>query len=203
MSKRPILDPGKAYTFRNYYELNFEPDDILAEFDCSFSRRRLNLSKYDGELDRIEDLRGRIEESLSYISLTSEAARRELLIAPILIDLCHYSHCKLRIEYPIAIDDRLKGDLDYYLFSDRSLLVIEAKNADLARGFTQLAVELIAVDEWTDSEAPILYGAVTTGDVWRFGLFHRQERLIEQDLELYKVPTDLEELLRILVAAII
>jgi hypothetical protein len=29
------------------------------------------------------------------------------------------------------------------------LLVVEAKNADLARGFTQLAVELIAIDVWT------------------------------------------------------
>ena len=41
---------------------------------------------------------------------------------------------------------QLKGSLDYYLYSVGKLLVIEAKNADLAKGFTQLAVELIALD---------------------------------------------------------
>lgn len=79
-------------------------------------------------------------------------------------------------------------------------MVIEAKNADLARGFTQLAVELIAIDQWTASNDPILYGAVSTGDIWQFGLFNRDERRIEQDLNLYRVPTDLEELFRILIA---
>jgi hypothetical protein len=36
--------------------------------------------------------------------------------------------------------------------------VVEAKNADLAKGFTQLAVELIAIDQWLDSPAPDIYG---------------------------------------------
>ncbi len=35
--------------------------------------------------------------------------------------------------------------LDYYLQFRNQLLVIEAKNADHQRAFTQLAVELIAV----------------------------------------------------------
>ncbi|MBW4546132.1 MAG: hypothetical protein KME25_17035 [Symplocastrum torsivum CPER-KK1] len=41
--------------------------------------------------------------------------------------------------------------LDYYLPSEHELLVIEAKNADLQRGFTQLGVELIAIDQWSPS----------------------------------------------------
>ncbi|NJM85028.1 MAG: hypothetical protein HC873_14160 [Leptolyngbyaceae cyanobacterium SL_1_1] len=39
------------------------------------------------------------------------------------------------------------------------------KNADLARGFTQLAIELIALEQWTDSATPRLYGAVSTSDI--------------------------------------
>jgi hypothetical protein len=92
--------------------------------------------------------------------------------------------------------------LDYYLYADHKLLVVEAKNADLARGFTQLAVELIALNEWSDSDTPILQGAVSTGDVWQFGLLNRQDKQITQDLNLYRVPADLEELLRILVASL-
>jgi len=57
--------------------------------------------------------------------------------------------------------------LDYLLRSQKNLLVIEAKNDDLTRGFTQLAVELIALAEVEENN--ILYGAVTIGDVWRFG----------------------------------
>jgi hypothetical protein len=46
---------------------------------------------------------------------------------------------------------------------------------------------------------PVLYGAVTTGDIWKFGKLQRQQRQIEQDINLYRVPADLGELLGILV----
>ncbi len=202
MTKTPILQPGQSYTFRSYFEMPFEPDDILAEFGYSLKRSLLNLPQSTTQLDRLTSLKSRIEESLPYISLTSEAARRELLIAPILLDVIHYTRAQLRIEYPLTVTNQLKGSLDYYLYADHKLLVVEAKNADLARGFTQLAVELIALNEWSDSDTPILQGAVSTGDVWQFGLLNREDRQITQDLNLYRVPADLEELLRILVASL-
>jgi hypothetical protein len=88
---------------------------------------------------------------------------------------------------------------DYYLQSQHNVLVVEAKQADITRGFTQLAAELIALDSWVESDEPILYGAVTTGDIWQFGSFHREKRVVTQDLMLYRVPTDLEVLMQILV----
>ncbi|MGD1907329.1 MAG: hypothetical protein ACFB0C_15275 [Leptolyngbyaceae cyanobacterium] len=36
--------------------------------------------------------------------------------------------------------------------------------------------------------------------MWQFGVLHRQDQRIEQDLNLYRVTADLEELFRILVA---
>ncbi len=199
MPKASILRPGQSYTFRNYFELSFEPEDILAEFGYSLLRSVLNLPQSSHELDRLASLKSRIEESLPYISLTSEAARREVLIAPILLDLVHYTRAQLRIEYPLTVTDQLKGSLDYYLRSDRKLLVVEAKNADLARGFTQLAVELIALDQWTDSDQTTLSGAVSTGDIWQFAVLTRSDQQIIQDINLYRVPADLDELFRILV----
>ncbi|MBD1214734.1 MAG: hypothetical protein H9534_18825, partial [Dolichospermum circinale Clear-D4] len=47
-----------------------------------------------------------------------------------------------------------------------------------------------------------LYGAVTTGDIWQFGSFQRENKLITQDLMLYRVPTDLEILMQILVGTL-
>lgn len=177
----------------------YEPEDILAEFGYGLRRSPLSLPQSTTDLDRLDNLKTRIEESLPYISLTSEAARRELLIAPILLDVVHYTHAQLRIEYPLTVTEQLKGSLDYYLYSVGKLLVIEAKNADLAKGFTQLAVELIALDKWTDNAQPILQGAVSTGDIWQFGILHREQKQIQQGLTLYRVPDDLESLIRILV----
>ena len=202
MSRTTILDPNRSYTFRSYFEMPLEPEDILAEFGCSLERSFLELPHTSAQLDRLADLKSRIEESLPHISLSKEEARREFLISPILLDLVCYTHANLRIEYPLHVNHRLKGSLDYYLHNNRQLLIVEAKNADLSRGFTQLAVELIALDSWTDTDEIILTGAVSTGDIWQFGQFDRQERKISQDLNLYRIPADVSPLLRILVALI-
>ena len=121
-------------------------------------------------------------------------------MAPIITDLCHYTRSQLRIEYPLVVNDWLKGNLDYFVRTNNMFLVVEAKNDDLARGFTQLAAELIALDQWSNSEQSVLYGAVTTGDIWKFGQLHRAEKHIVQDINLYRVPADFEDLTRILVA---
>ena len=202
MNKVPILQSDRSYTFRSYFEMPYEPEDILAELGYFFGRDVLHLPQFEDPLDRLSQLKNRLAESLPYISLTSEAARRELLIAPILLDVVYYTKAQLRIEYPLTVSDRLKGNLDYYLYSSSKLLVVEAKNADLPRGFTQLAVELIALDNWTDSPEPILTGAVSTGDIWQLGILHRSQKKITQDLSLYRVPADLEPLLRLLVCVL-
>jgi hypothetical protein len=50
------------------------------------------------------------------------------------------------------------------------------------------------------SSSPMLYGAVSIGNVWQFGVLNRQPKQILQDINLYRVPADLEDLLRILIA---
>lgn len=200
MSKTSILEPGKSYTFRNYFEMTYEPDDILAEFGFSLQRSNLDLPQSNTNLDQLTELKNSIQRRLPYVSLTSEAARREILIAPIVLALIDYTKAQLRIEYSINVSEQLKGSLDYYLHTQQNLLVIEAKNADLARGFTQLAVELIALDQWTTSNEFLLYGTVSTGDVWQFGVLNREQKQVQQDLNLYRVPADLNELFSSLVA---
>ncbi len=203
MSRQPLLDPTRSYTFSNYFELGFPIDDLLAEFGYTFERKFFELPQYAGELDRLNDLKQRIEEVLPYVNLENEATRREMIISPIITDLIHYSHAKLRIEYNIKVDNRLQGNLDYYLRSATNLIVIEAKQADLNRGFTQLAMEMIALDKWTDSEQPEIVGAVTTGNIWQFGILHRHQKYVEENITVYRVTEELETVLRILLAAIL
>ncbi|WYL93764.1 MAG: hypothetical protein HEQ35_07670 [Gloeotrichia echinulata IR180] len=203
MTRPRILQPGTSYTFSKYFELPYALADILAEFNCKYERKRLDLPKYADTLNCLDFLSRYLQRNLAFVNPISEMARREVLIAPTLLEICAETQTQLNIEYPINVNEQLKGSFDYYINSDVGILVVEAKQSDLGRGFTQLAVELIALDQWTQSETPLLYGAVTTGEDWRFGIFHRQEKLISQDLKLYRVPEELEELLRIMVGIIV
>ena len=199
MSRASIIQPDQSYTFADYFKLNFAPRDILAYFGVSLEKRSLELPRSGRSLDRLTDLQQRIEESLPRLTLTSEAARREFLIAPVLTDVLHYTQANLSVEYPIAVSNQLKGSLDYFLQRQQTILVIEAKNEDLERGFVQLAVEFIALDQWLDGDQAVLPGAISTGTIWQFGLYDRQSRQVTQDVNLYRVPADVEDLLRILI----
>jgi hypothetical protein len=44
----------------------------------------------------------------------------------------------------------------------------------------------------------MLYGAVTTGDLWRFGQLDRSLKVITEDTIMYRVPDELAQILEIL-----
>ena len=106
------------------------------------------------------------------------------MIAPVIREVCRTTQQRVRVEYPVVVSNWLRGTFDYY-FQANNLLVIEAKRENLDNGFTQLAAELVALDQWTERKTTLFYGAVTTGQDWRFGIFYRQERRIIADLKLY------------------
>ena len=198
-----ILDSNQSYTFSKIFELKVEADELVADFGYTFSRKRLNLPQYSGQLDRLGQLSDRITEILPNVSLSTEAARREILIAPVITDLVHYTNAQLRIEYSLKVSEQLQGYLDYFLYTDRSLIIIEAKKGDLEYGFNQLAVQLIALNQWKNNQNKSnILGAVTIGNIWQFGQLSSQKKHIEQGLETYRVPEDLEALMRILVQAL-
>jgi hypothetical protein len=206
MSKPKILQEGQSYTFRSYFELPYETEDILAELGYSFSRARMTLPSSQRVPQRLPELRQQIEELLPLVTLSSETARREIMVAPVLSELARFCKCQMRLEYPLQVSSQLKGNLDYLLRNistyerSKTFLVVEAKNDDLSRGFTQLSAELIALA--IAEEQDIIYGAVTVGDTWRFGLLEKQPLHITQDITLYRVPDDLDVLMQILIGII-
>ena len=199
-----LLNPDENYTFSRYFELKIDPEDLAKEFDYTFERKWLNLPKYTGELERTEQTKSYIEEILPYVVLSNETARREWLVSPVLRDLIHYTKVKVRIEYPLKVTNLLQGNLDYFLESPRQILIVEAKKGDLDFGMTQLLSQLIALDQWQeDSTQTYFIGAVTTGKAWEFAKLNRQSKHIEQGLEDYYIPSDLDSLTRVLVQALI
>ena len=203
MSRKPLLDPNRAYTFSNYFDLNPDPFDLVAEFGYSLVRAQLRLPQFSGHIEQLDALKERIEAILPYVDLVNETARREVLIAPIVSEIVRITHARLSIEYPLQVSQKLQGSLDYYLRTQTQLLVIEAKQADLTRGLTQLTIELIALDQWTELTQPDLLGAVTTGNIWQFGVLRRESKQVEQGLNLYRVTEDIETVMRILLAALL
>lgn len=202
MSRLNLLEKGKSYTFRSYFEMPYETDDILSEFGVSFSSTKLSLPKADVPVEVAAPLQLELEKRMEItVSLSSEIARRETLASPILFKIAELSGSQLRIEYPLTVSNQLKGKLDYLVRGPKSLLVIEAKNDDLARGFTQLAIEMIAISQ-LEKMKETLYGAVTTGDAWVFGRFDIEAQHIAKDTTIYAVPSSLPVVMSILLGAL-
>ncbi|MEM9218604.1 MAG: hypothetical protein AAGD25_30215 [Cyanobacteria bacterium P01_F01_bin.150] len=197
MTRQKILKDGQSYSFRQYFDMPYDSDDILSELGYDLIVEKLTLPQSSQSFERLLAIQQQMEDVLPLISLSSEMARREVLVAPVLIEVVRICRCQLKIEYPLAVSDRLKGTLDYLLRASSSFAVVEAKRDDLSRGFTQLAVELIALAEAEDQD--VVYGAITIGEAWRFGRLDNAKRQISQDLTLYKAPDELEQLLQILV----
>ncbi len=197
MAQYKVLQENASYTFRSYCEMTAEPEDIVADLGYQLLTARLVLPRTTTVLSWEAELQARLERSLMVVTLTSETARRETLVAPILLEVAHHCHAQLRIEYPLSVSNWLKGNLDYLVRSSHAMVIIEAKKDDLTRGFTQLAAELIALAQSQDLAS--VYGAVTIGDAWRFGHLDAVKKTITQDIALYRIPDDLPQVMGTLV----
>jgi hypothetical protein len=197
--KKPIISPEEEYTFSDYFRMRASTEDILEYFGYSKRNDRIELPQSMRELPTLENLFAQIEDALLHISLENEITRREFLIAPVMAYTRRQTQSKLRSEYWFEFNHQLKGSLDYLLRRQRNLLVVEAKNADMSRGFTQLAVEMVALDKADETEQEIIYGAITTGNIWQFGELDRRNKTVIQDITSYDLLQDLEKLVRIFI----
>jgi hypothetical protein len=168
------LTTQAGLTFTDYFKLNLDTDEVAGYFGYGYTRAALDLPHSAEPIPWYADLSERLTASLPYVSLTSEMARREFLIAPIILDLARYHHVNVRVEYQLEVSEQLRGSLDYYL-----------------QGLQQLLIDI---------SSPQLYGAVSIGNVWQFGVLQRDTQHITQDLNLYRVPADLHDLLQIIIA---
>jgi hypothetical protein len=200
LMKKKVIQLKGSLTFSDYFDLNLDIEDILAYFGYAFHKEARKLPTFSGDLMNLEMLETMLESNLLNVSLNNEVAKREFLIAPILSAVANYTHASIKVEYPVVVNEQLKGKLDYYVSSKNDFLIIEAKNADLEKGLIQLAVELIALDVWFEDEQTILYGAVSVGNIWQFAILDRANKQVIQDVNLFKIPTELEELMRVLIA---
>ena len=201
--KKSIFKEGKKYTFRDYFYLPNPVEDIVAELGYSYSLEVLQLpTSASCNVESVNNLKRNYYNVLPKISLNSETAKREFLIAPVLFELAKETDLKINVEYPIDVSELLSGYLDYLIRYKQELIVIEAKKGDIDRGFNQLAAELIALDQYEEEGGSILYGVVTIGEMWVFSMLDRKNKKITRDMHNYTIPEDVENIFRILVGII-
>ena len=202
---KSIFQENRKYTFSDYFAMTNPTEEIVAEFGYSFSIEVIDLplsNNYNPEI--IQNLNQTYYTIIPKITLTSEIAKREFLVAPLILEIAKLIAVKVKVEYPLEIDDKLGGVLDYLLTTRETLIVVEAKKKDMDSGFNQLAAELIALDktyEENDKEKelnPIIYGAVTLGDIWKFAILERKKKHIVKNIASQTIPRDTEEIFSIL-----
>ncbi len=134
---------------------------------------------------------------------TSEAARTDLVITPILREVYKKFHERYSfwIQKAISYNEKLNGTPDY-LIATRSVLgktvldlplvvVVEAKKNDFEQGWGQCLAELVAAQKINDKLNKPIYGIVTDGELWKFGKL--VSNIFTSNLEGYTVG-DLAEL---------
>lgn len=161
-----------------------------------------------------------LEETLQYniplaLAINTEKSRSEMIIAPILIEL------KKRLPQPISLfsgvdftvdaTQGLNGTCDFLIGRSPEQLfikapvitIVEAKKEDINAGLGQCVAEMLAArlfNEQEGTQVNKIYGAVTTGDRWKF--LKLEEQIVEIDLGEHFLINNVNKILGILANAI-
>jgi hypothetical protein len=145
------------------------------------------------------------------LAIHTEKARSEMIIAPILIELRKLSGHRISlfsgVDFTVAPEQGLNGYCDFIVSRSPEqlfiaapvLIVIEAKNENIKGGLPQCLAAMLAAQIFNaraGKEIESIYGAVTTGDLWKFIRLTGQTALIDRHEYYLNEP---EKLLGVLV----
>ncbi len=130
--------------------------------------------------DRLKEI---INEGLDLaIATSTEKARSELLISPILMEVRRSLHKQISLfsgnNFDVEPERGLNGFCDFILSASATqsvitapvLTVVEAKENDLRSGLGQCIAEMVGAQIFNQKKGLVhtIYGTVTTGTTWRF-----------------------------------
>jgi hypothetical protein len=125
---KSIFKEGDWYSFRDYFYMSNPTEEIIAElgYQLDFEKIKFSLSSHieQSTVDKLENFYYRL---LPKITIHSEIAKREFMIAPLLHEVILEIDAKLNIEYPIDVDNKLNGVMDYLIRSKEQCVIIEAR----------------------------------------------------------------------------
>jgi hypothetical protein len=131
-----------------------------------------------------EPFRAQLDKTVPLaLKVSTEKARSEFIIAPILAELWLMADQRVGlfsgVDFTIDPAQGLAGVCDYvitrspeqYFIKAPVLMLVEAKNEDMKRGYAQCIAEMLGAQVFNEREGVVcdrIYGAVTTGNIWKF-----------------------------------
>jgi hypothetical protein len=131
-----------------------------------------------------EKLINTLEETTELaLAINTEKARSEMIITPILLEVRRKANYQISLfsgtDFNVDIYRCLNGYFDFVISRSREqltinapvLIIVEAKNENIKGGLGQCAAAMLAAqlfNEQEGNEIKTIYGAVTTGDIWKF-----------------------------------
>lgn len=170
--------PAKTKPRASYSDLTI--DEVRKRFHLTIVRAAL-FAKV-APLEPSAWLSNMLKEGFD-VSVISEKARSEFIVAPILLHLREVHHGQISIYSGVKFDvDRengLRGVCDFILSQGAMLptvqapvlVLVEAKKNDIEEGLGQCAAEMVAAQIFNEREGnviPAVYGCVTNGESWQF-----------------------------------
>jgi hypothetical protein len=131
-----------------------------------------------------EKLTNTLEETTELaLAINTEKARSEMIITPILLEVRRKANYQISLfsgtDFNVDVERGLNGYCDFVISRSREqltinapvLIIVEAKNENIKGGLGQCAAAMLAAqlfNEQEGNEIKTIYGAVTTGDIWKF-----------------------------------
>lgn len=148
------------------------------------------------------------------LAVNTEKAKSELIISPILVEIRKKVHKQISlfsgIELNVEEEKGLRGICDFIIslspeqfFLEAPLVtIVEAKKDNVTEGLPQCIAEMKAAQLFNDRRKniiPILYGVVTTGNLWKFLKLDGQQ--VSIDLDEYHIK-ELNKIIGILLSMV-
>ncbi len=135
-------------------------------------------------LEASENLINSLEETAELaLAINTEKARSEMIITPILLELRRRANYQISLfsgnDFTVDISRGLNGYCDFIISRSKEqltinspvIIIVEAKNENIKDGLGQCAAAMLAAQIFNQEEGNEInniYGAVTTGDIWKF-----------------------------------
>ncbi len=129
------------------------------------------------------------------LAINTEKARSEMIIAPILIELRKLTGRRISLfsgqDFTVAPEQGLTGFCDFiisrspeqFFIAAPALIVVEAKNENIKGGLGQCLAAMLAAQIFNARngvEIESVFGAVTTGNLWKFVKLTQQTAIIDR-----------------------
>jgi hypothetical protein len=146
------------------------------------------------------------------IAINTEKARSEMIITPVLLEVRRQANGLVSLfsgtEFNVDEEKALVGYCDYILSRSKEqltinapvILITEAKNENIKAGLGQCIAGMVAAQLFNQREGQeieVIFGAVTTGEIWKF--LKLVDTTASIDLTDYYISPNLNKILGILV----